>query len=314
MNYVAAMLVRDTRIEKGISLEELSYGICTRSYLSKIESGKVRMSYCLAEALFYRLGMMVPDGIIAVKKSDRRRYNIKGEISDAIGSGNNNIEDLLEEYATCAKRMNKLEEQFYYGHKAILISTKNEYLQKRLEKLIEVLHITMPDYELKSDLKGKLLTHEEIMLLTNISITVFRIYESKNEQNFRNIAYSLVNFLIDYQGKMFVNNLERTNFARLKYRLAFFEGLERNFESALQCNRDSIIESVYTKKIMTFIFGEFDRGSFLAELGKIEEAKNYWQRAIIFSYSIGIGYLADKVIPQIKDEFGYEFKKEDFNC
>mgnify|MGYP007070088642 CR=1 FL=1 len=65
---------------------------------------------------------------------------------------------------------------------------------------------------------------------------------------------------------------------------------------------------------MTFIYGHFDTGSFFAELGKIEDAKVYWKRAINMAYAIGTGYLADKVIPQIKDEFGYEFKKEDFNC
>ena len=192
MNYVAAMLVRDTRIEKGISLEELSYGICTRSYLSKIESGKVRMSYCLAEALFYRLGMMVPDGIIAVTKSDRRRYNIKGEISAKISSGNNDIEDLLEEYKNCGKSMHKLEQQYYEGYKAIVIPANKENLQNRLDKLIEALRYTMPDFDLESDLHGRLLTREEIVFLTNISITVFCIYENSKDNKLRYISYNII--------------------------------------------------------------------------------------------------------------------------
>jgi len=56
MVYEIGSFIRDLRIERGYSQEELCYGICSTGNLSKIENGVRMPSRKTIEALMQRLG------------------------------------------------------------------------------------------------------------------------------------------------------------------------------------------------------------------------------------------------------------------
>ena len=54
--YVVGDFLRETRMRKGYTQEEVSYGICTAASLSRIENGAQKPGRLIMEKLFERLG------------------------------------------------------------------------------------------------------------------------------------------------------------------------------------------------------------------------------------------------------------------
>lgn len=54
--YVVGDFLRETRMRKGYTQEEVSYGICTTASLSRIENGAQKPGRLIMEKLFERLG------------------------------------------------------------------------------------------------------------------------------------------------------------------------------------------------------------------------------------------------------------------
>lgn len=55
--YVIGDFIRETRIRKGYTQEEVSYGICTPASLSRIENGMQTPGRYILDKLMERLGM-----------------------------------------------------------------------------------------------------------------------------------------------------------------------------------------------------------------------------------------------------------------
>lgn len=54
--YVVGDFLRETRLRRGYTQEEVSYGICTPASLSRIENGAQKPGRLILEKLFERLG------------------------------------------------------------------------------------------------------------------------------------------------------------------------------------------------------------------------------------------------------------------
>lgn len=59
MNQIESILIRETRIKKQWSQESLSHGICSLSYLSKIEKGTIQASQEILDALLKKLDIKI---------------------------------------------------------------------------------------------------------------------------------------------------------------------------------------------------------------------------------------------------------------
>ncbi len=96
--YIIGKLIGEFRIRKGYSQEELCYGICSVSSMSRIESGKQIPSKKTAEALLSRLGVLVPSSDIVMSKIEIERWNLEQKITQYIISGNCDIDDMVKAY------------------------------------------------------------------------------------------------------------------------------------------------------------------------------------------------------------------------
>lgn len=59
MNQIESILIRETRIKKQWSQESLSHGICSLSYLSKIEKGTIQANQEILDALLKKLDIKI---------------------------------------------------------------------------------------------------------------------------------------------------------------------------------------------------------------------------------------------------------------
>ena len=80
--YIIGKLIGEFRKRKKISQEELSFGICAVSTLSKIESGKQIPNRKTAEALLSKLGESVPGNFLVMSGSEVARLNLESKMTD----------------------------------------------------------------------------------------------------------------------------------------------------------------------------------------------------------------------------------------
>ena len=64
-NYLIGDYIRDTRLRRGYTQEQLSFGICTTASLSRIETGAQAPGKHILDALMERLGMSLYDATSA---------------------------------------------------------------------------------------------------------------------------------------------------------------------------------------------------------------------------------------------------------
>ena len=84
-NYTVGALIRDARERQKYSQEELSYGICTPSTLSRIENGIQRPGKKILQGLFQRLGIIDQVHDICLSKAEMEQYEMEQHLIRCLG-------------------------------------------------------------------------------------------------------------------------------------------------------------------------------------------------------------------------------------
>jgi len=162
------------RERKNISQEELSFGICSVSTLSKIETGKQTPNKTTTDALLERLGMRSCNYDFNMTNSERNIYELKQSISNDIVNHNFNYQEKLDSLISLIDSNDVINTQFYnYTSITLQRFTQQDCSVKYSEKYAEVLRLTIPDFDIQKNLYFKLLTHIEANLLNNIATSLF---------------------------------------------------------------------------------------------------------------------------------------------
>lgn len=164
-------VIKKLRKEQKITQETLCDGICTASYLSRIENGDANVADSTINALLQRLGQDASRYITYKTEKDLELQNRFYELRQH--SSNNEItlhkkllKELLLEFDTYDCSI----QQFLKLHVYIDLCRDDDYSpQKMYSYLMEALLLTKKKIDL-SDLTHHLYTQDEIMLLINIAI------------------------------------------------------------------------------------------------------------------------------------------------
>lgn len=157
--------ISNLRIEKGISLEQLSDGLCNSSMLSRFERGEREAGRLLQNRFLTRLGT-VPENyenFLDYKDFDRweKRQSIlhhilQEDISEA--------KILLEKYRREYKMSNALEQQFYLAMLAQIRRYEGYEASELAELFYRALSLTVPEIDSRS-FRNRVLSLEELNLL-----------------------------------------------------------------------------------------------------------------------------------------------------
>ncbi len=140
--------IHDIRKENKIKLEDLCYGICSKSFLSRIESGKVQANNLLLEALFTRLGLDFPRELVPFSKEQNHRFEIANKIDNIVDNRNPKRMELLKKYKE-GSPLNKFEEQFCALTEGWYLNQFNEKLEDSLKIYEKGLKLTIPNFSLE---------------------------------------------------------------------------------------------------------------------------------------------------------------------
>ena len=169
--YVVGDFLRETRIRKGYTQEEVSYGICTPASLSRIENGAQKPGRIILEKLFERLGT---ENNLFNSFVSREEMELYSAIQELIRNVTDVEVEKIEEQISIIKQLIKddgrLENQIILFAQSKLAVKKYGDSDKAMELLMRAIHITLLAFDGKNPMRNNLLTFDEITIINSIAV------------------------------------------------------------------------------------------------------------------------------------------------
>lgn len=273
--YVVGDFLRETRLRKGYTQEEVSYGICIPASLSRIENGAQKPGRLILEKLFERLGTENNLFNSFVSREEMELYSaIQELIRNITDKDISKIESQVDVVELMTKDTTELEHQCLYFAKGELARQRDENNDKAMELYMKAIHITLPDFDGKNPLRSNLLTFDEIMIINAIAILYA---ESGNIM----LAIQLDIWLKEYmEGKIVDGTMKIAKYPMILYNLSNWFGDRNCHTEAFELANQGIDFCVKYGNLFFFPIFLVNKGIALAELGKIDDGKEYLHQAI----------------------------------
>lgn len=299
--YVVGDFLRETRLRKGYTQEEVSYGICTPASLSRIENGAQKPGRLILEKLFERLGTENNLFNSFVSREEMELYSaiqelIRNITDDAVSK----IETQIEVVEKLAVNTSELEHQCLYFAKGELARQKEKDDEKAMEMYMKAIHITLPDFDGKNPLRNNLLTFDEIMIINSIAI----LYG--NSENVIT-AIQLDMWLKEYmENKIVDGKMKTTKYPMIMYKLSCWLEDKGCYREELRMAEQGIDFCVKYGNLALFPKLVLNKGGALVKMGDNENARKYLHQAITIFDAMGKLEIVQQVTAWCKDNCEFE--------
>lgn len=270
--YNIGYYIKRIRQEKGISQEALYKGLCSRSTIHRIESGKQQPTMFTAIHLLQRLGLDENSFLVPLGPQDFEICNLKKEIVAL--NAQFQFEQALERIDRLEKLVapkDRLAQQFLLRSRALAGYRQDgerlpyDYPTQR-QMLLDALDITHPDFDLEK-IERCLLSIEDIKSLNQIAITY-------SETGDRRFAIRIYEQLLRYPGQNLLNiDALLSVVPMLHYNCSRLLGLEKRFEEELEVAQTGYEICVKYNKARMMGGLLLNMACALQELGRDEESK-----------------------------------------
>lgn len=294
-NYTVGALIRDARERQKYSQEELSYGICTPSTLSRIENGMQIPGKKILEGLLQRLGIVDQIHNVCLSKAEMEQYEMEQCLVRCLGKKEygkaEQLVNILERTLQKKQRngySRSMEEQYLRFAKVLIRKNRGESAQKTLEQLLEVIRITIPEFD-GLHIKTRLLTYQEISILNNIGCSYHAIGSTQD-------AFFLLFELKEYIENHPMNGQELSvKYPMILQNLSSWLGQEGYYQDALALCQKGIDFCIEYGKMHTFPMLLCNKACVLAELGQIEMSKEFFDLSSAVFQAVGQRERAEQV-------------------
>lgn len=301
--YTIGTILKEIRIEKGISQTDMCRGLCSKPMVSYIENEMRIPHRKLIESLFSRLGETAPVEKIPMTNSDFLRHNLEHRINSCVAIGNYDIKNMLDEYVSCKKSMTHLEKQFLEFYSTLYENKNYDKNEETINKLSDVLKMTISDYELKTFPK-RLLTTTEIFILNNIARCKYDLGETAE-------AISMMMKLKEYLEKDIIEeDIFASGQPMILFNLANWIGLGGDYEQALKLSISGLELCIKYGKLSYFTHHIFNKGYSLAKLNYKQKALEVLDFALKTYSALNWKEIIRHAVPILNKEFGFAFDTE----
>lgn len=275
-NYTIGDMVFESRTARGYSQEELSFGICSTSFLSRIENSGQIPGRKIFEALMQRLG--VSDSLYSAYIS-RDEMEICKLIQELVWSlerlNFEESEKIVENLEGRLGRNSELERQYIDFAKARIFMNKTGDHEKFFEMLLATIRMTIADFEPERGIQRRLLTFHEITILNNIATELYN--NGKKEEGLK-LLYELK----EYMDTHIIDEEEKAKkYPFIVYNITTRLGMENRFIEAYNLCNHAISFCIEHNKLMILPYLLTNKASAAAELNKLLEAKELFYQAIV---------------------------------
>lgn len=289
--------IREERIRQKLSQEELSYGICAVSTLSRIETGMQKPGLKMEEALLERLGCSTENLVFFASEEEVVKHSLEVDMDFKLMRHEADVKKEIEEYEKLISEQGasgNLEKQHYLLVKASYDSyvggKRPEQCYGMLKKAIL---LTMPDFKVRRLHGIRLMTLTEISILNSMAI---KLYEMQS----MGLAMKYMYFLVEY--------LERDNISKdaivkrypmLLVNLAMLEAKVRDFRQVLFLCQKGIRFCKEYGRLMPLAEFYYYKAVAYAKFGGIRKALENYEYAICLCKVSG----RNKFAKQIENEY-----------
>lgn len=139
------------RTRVGISAESLCRGICSRTFLHRLESGERRCEKIMSDALLQRVGVSVDKFIYIMNPEEQDWLLLQEKLIQAVDEADSERTSLLlQRYRMLTAKKCKLHQQFSGLCEVVLEWKNGSHTQEMLDKLQQVWQVTMGNIDMKN--------------------------------------------------------------------------------------------------------------------------------------------------------------------
>ncbi len=303
-DYAVGSIIRDARERQKYSQEELSFGICTASTLSRIENGVQAPGKKILEALMQRLGIVDRIYNSYLTPEEMERYETEERLTRCLakkdyGQAKKLVDMLEKKFALISKKEYslKLEEQYVCFAKVLISKNQGECVQSVLEQLMEAIRMTIPDFD-GIHIRARLLTFHEISILNNIGCAY---HAAGNVCGALRLLFELKEYIEEHA---FGGQELSVKYLMILQNLSSWLGQEGQHREALELCQRGIDYCIEYGKLHTFPMLLCNKACALAELGHNDVSKdNFYQSVAIFQ-AMGQRERAEQVRKYAKNCYG----------
>jgi len=258
-------IIKSRRKDLDCSQEDLSFGICSVSTLSKIERGLQIPTRATFEALMERLGVSPHLYPSFSNEKDRASFELQHEFNEAYAKS---------DYAEAERVLNELDgmSDLDRAHESFILTSR--LLLKQRKRLLEpkdaikefeqIIKLYIRNFSI-GKIKKYLLTKNDINLLNALAVAY---YESGDSQTAIKILYELAEFIrnkvTDREGFSII-------YTKILYNLSSYVGMSNNHEEVLRICTIAIEDCVKYSRYRYFSHLIFNKGCSLINLGRETE-------------------------------------------
>lgn len=275
-NYTIGDMVFDTREARGYSQEELSFGICSTSSLSRIENNAQVPGKRLFDALMQRMGVSASIYSAFVSRREMEIYRLIQELAWRLESQDyTNVNVLIQELESRIGVREVLEKQYLIFAKASMMKKNGGTSEEVLKKLLTAIQVTMPDFEERQNIKNRLLTFDEITVLNSIALEYYNM--GQHDRGLM-LLYELKNYLEEH----IIDEEEKAKkYPMILYNIAWRLGGEMgNHWEAYRVSNVGIKYCIKHNKLIALPYLINTKACAACEMGRQDEAKLLFHQAV----------------------------------
>lgn len=168
-------LIAYERAKMGISVEKLCGGLCSRSFLARVESGERACEKVLADALLQRIGISADKFTYVMNPDEQEWLLLREQIVEAVESGDKEqASALIKQYKKITEGKSILHMQMLELAEVVLLWKNGSTESVLMDRLCAAWKMTMPETSIEQ-IDGELLTLTEFI----ISMMYYRILEDR---------------------------------------------------------------------------------------------------------------------------------------
>lgn len=268
-------VIKNYRVNKGFSQEDICMEEISVSTISNIETGKVVPSTEVVKLLFAKMGLNLPLNIsTAISEEQYQRYMYQEIITEKWKNEEEEDDELLEKFRNINLKMDVFDWQFYYFHKGLLLKQQGKSDKKTLHKLREfffdAIRFTLPDFSVEWDFSDKkIITPVELNCIIELAETDQFIHKTE-------CSDSLIQNLAKYLDKGYVNSKQKEELLlRIEKYFLLRSLYSNNFEKILLHSTQGIEKSLKYQNLQFLIFFIDEKAKCLSKIGKDSDSNHY---------------------------------------
>lgn len=303
-SYRIGTLIKEFRIRKDISQEELSFDLCAASTLSKIENGEQVPSRKLVEAIFNKLGFDLPAFSVEISDTERKKLRIERKIKEMVANNDYSYGMFLTAYQKLGE-ITEFEKQFLIFYESLKNKHSGHPLDEILQSEIKALHLTAKSLDLEKLPSEIRLTNIEENIIEEIGENFRKV--GKKEDSKRILRFLFEHFLKNKTNEVFNEKC----FASCIINLSTLESDDGNFCELLELSEEGTRLCKKTGLIAHFSDFLIFNSISLFKLGNETEGTKKLRQALSL-----LSYTDKEKIPgtilKLKRKFGINLNSADF--